>query len=639
MKVNTVEFHILQAALLPAVLVALGLNGVFIFSALRGIEQDHGQTESMLLRQVAAASEHGLRADDTRHLQSVANSAIQDPMVGSVRMVDARGRVLASAGQSRLDALNFPKGVVSEQRDPATRLKLLVQPIRSAAIREGAGEVRPHLLGHVMMELSQDAVLQHRRDSLWMSLWMTLGGLLFGAVLALRLVRGVRHPIRRLSRMIERISQGQLSTRIAVLDDDPLRGVQIGLNQMAERLQSNRDELELRIHQATVNLHEKIEEVQAATQIKTRFLAAASHDLRQPTHALGMFVARLAQLRHNAEAQMLIDNLERSVHALQDMLDGLLDLSKLEAGAVKAQIRAFSLAPVIDQLRTEFSLAAAENGIRLRIRASDVVVLSDPALLHRILLNLLSNALRYTQRGWVLLVCRRTADGKRVRIEVWDTGIGIAPEHHDAIFKEFYQVENVARESIKGMGLGLSIVARATQLLGYRLQLRSRLGQGTRFSLEVPVAPPDAVPERRVVARESTADDLRQRHVLVVEDDVLAREALVTLLQSWGALVLQAEDMASALASLQHGVVPDVIVSDYRLPGAGDGMAVIASVRAAVGEAIPACLISGDVDSALLKGAKEAGLVLLHKPVRPAKLRNLLRRLVAERQGERAGLT
>ena len=639
MKVNTIESRILQAALLPAVLVALGLNGISTFNALHDMEYDHGRIESMLLQQVAAGSEHGLLTDETSHLQSLAHSAMHEPTVRSVQIVDVRGRLLASAGQATIATPNFPKDRALEVSDPTRSLKLLVQPVNTADTRALAGAAKPHVLGYVLIELSQETVLQQRRDLLWMSLWMTLGGLLFGAVLALRLVRRVRPPIERVSRMIERISQGQLSARIAVRDDDPLRGVQLGLNQMTERLQSHRDQLELRVHQATEELHKKIEEAQTATQAKTRFLAAASHDLRQPTHALGMFVARLAQLQHSAEARQLIENLERSVQALQDMLDGLLDLSRLEAGVIKAQIRAFSLNPVFDQLRAEFSLVAADKGLRLRIRACDVAVLSDPALLPRILLNLLSNALRYTQHGWVLLACRRTVDGKQVRIEIWDTGIGIAPEHHAAIFKEFYQVDNMTRDRSKGMGLGLNIVARSTQLLGHRLQMRSRLGHGTCFSLEVPVAAPDAVPERRAVVRESASDDLTRRCVLVVEDDALAREALVVLLQSWGAQVLQAEDRASALASQHDGVVPDVIVSDYRLPGGDDGMAVIAKVRAAAGVAIAACLISGDIDSALMQRAQEADLVLLHKPVRPAKLRALLRHLLAGNQLGRVGLT
>ncbi len=639
MKVNTIEFRILQAALLPAVLVALGLNGISTFNALHDMEYDHGRIESMLLQQVAAGSEHGLLTDDASHLQSLAHSAMHESTVRSVQIVDVRGRLLASAGQATIATPNLPKDRALEVSDPASSLKLLVQPVNTVNTQAVAGAAKPQLLGHVLIELSQESLLQQRRDLLWMSLWMTLGGLLFGAVLALRLVRRVRPPIERVSRMIERISQGQLSARIAVRDDDPLRGVQLGLNQMTERLQSHRDQLELRVHQATEELHKKIEEAQMATQAKTRFLAAASHDLRQPTHALGMFVARLAQLQHNAEARQLIENLECSVQALQDMLDGLLDLSRLEAGAIKAQIRAFSLNPVFDQLRAEFGVVAADKGLRLRIRACDVAVLSDPALLHRILLNLLGNALRYTQQGWVLLACRCTADGTQVRIEIRDTGIGIAPEHHAAIFNEFYQVDNMTRDRSKGMGLGLNIVARSTQLLGHRLQMRSRLGHGTCFSLEVPVAPTDAVPERRVAVRESAADDLTRRCVLVVEDDVLAREALVVLLQSWGAQVQQAEDTASALASLGNGVVPDVIVSDYRLPGGDDGMALIARVRAKAGVTIPACLISGDIDSALMQEAQEAGLVLLHKPVRPAKLRALLRHLLTGNQLGREGLT
>jgi len=203
---------------------------------------------------------------------------------------------------------------------------------------------------------------------------------------------------------------------------------------MAQRLETGRDELEQRIATATRALREKKEQAETATLAKSRFLAAASHDLRQPMHALGMFVARLAQLPHDVPTAQLIDNLEASVQALQD----LLDVSSLESRAAQAQLRPLALADLFAQLRASLALTADQKGLRLHVRPTQVWLLSDSVLLHRILLNLLSNALRYTSSGSVLLACRPAADGQHVRIEVWDSGIGIAPEHQLFIFQEFY---------------------------------------------------------------------------------------------------------------------------------------------------------------------------------------------------------
>jgi signal transduction histidine kinase/CheY-like chemotaxis protein len=459
---------------------------------------------------------------------------------------------------------------------------------------------------------------------------------LFGALLAARLGRGVIRPIARVSRLIERIGAGELSARAQVLPGDPLREVQQGLNVMAQRLESGRDELEQRIATATQALREKKEEAETATRAKSRFLAAASHDLRQPMHALGLFVARLAQLPHDAPTMHLIGNLDASVQALQELLDGLLDVSRLEAQAVQVQLRPFPLADLFEQLRASLALTAQQKGLRLRVRPTQVWVLSDSALLHRVLLNLLSNALRYTQTGGVLLACRSGAGGQHVRIEVWDSGIGIAPEHQSAVFKEFYQIGNSERDRNKGQGLGLSIVERSAQLLGYPLQMRSSLGRGTRFSLCVPLAPPGIALERRSPLRPRNFEDIAGLRVLVIEDDRLVREALVSLLASWRVEVAVAEGLAMALALLKSGVAPEVIVADYRLRDGENGIEVIRQLRAVAGQPIPACLISGDADATLMQAAAAASLTLLQKPVRPAKLRSLLRRLSRVGQVERA---
>ncbi len=374
-------------------------------------------------------------------------------------------------------------------------------------------------------------------------------------------------------------------------------------------------------------LHAAMSLAEDASRAKSRFLAAASHDLRQPTHALGMFVARLGQLEHNTETSHLIERLDTSVQVMRDLLDALLDISRLDAGAVLVNLQAFMLSEVFEQLKTELALVAAEKGLSLRVRPCNAWVLSDPVQLRRILLNLLSNALRYTRAGNVLLACRVKDGGHSAWIEVWDTGIGIAPEHQAEVFREFYQVDNLARERSKGLGLGLNIVQRTARLLGHRLELCSRPGQGSRFRIEVPLTAPAKKTDRRGPGRDQSSNDLVGLLVHVIEDDTLARAGLVNLLLSWGASVAEAPNLAVALDQLREGLQPDLIVSDYRLPDKQNGIEAVRRLRLSAQKEIPACLISGDTDPELILAAKEVGLTLMHKPVRPAKLRSLIGRL------------
>lgn len=648
MKLGGIRHRMLLAAVLPVALIAVLLAAVFLFTRFDDINAAHRQRARSLARQLATASEYGLFSDNVSQLRTLAGGALREADVRSVAIVNAQGKVLAHAGKPSYQTQPLLDRHEREQYEPGADLDLLLQPVAATQVplddlyqaqfdtAGGAGQAMPAplLLGHVLIEFSRESLNQRARQMLLAGIAITLGGLLFGALLAARLGRGVIRPIARVSRLIERIGAGELSARAEVLPGDPLREVQQGLNVMAQRLESGRDELEQRIATATQALREKKEEAETATRAKSRFLAAASHDLRQPMHALGLFVARLAQLPHDAPTTHLIGNLDASVQALQELLDGLLDVSRLEAQAVQVQLRPFPLADLFEQLRASLALTAQQKGLRLRVRPTQVWVLSDSALLHRVLLNLLSNALRYTQTGGVLLACRSGADGQHVRIEVWDSGIGIAPEHQSAVFKEFYQIGNSERDRNKGQGLGLSIVERSAQLLGYPLQMHSSLGRGTRFSLCVPVAPPGVALERRSPLRPRNFEDIAGLRVLVIEDDQLVREALVSLLDSWRVEVAVAEGLAMALALLKSGVAPEVIVADYRLRDGENGIEVIHQLRAAAGQPIPACLISGDTDATLMQAAALASLTLLQKPVRPAKLRSLLRRLTRSVQAD-----
>jgi len=646
MKMNDIRTRMLWVALLPVTLLALLLAAVFLNTRLGDNDQAHKQQSRTLARQLATASEYGLFSANIPHLQSIANGALRQPDVRAVVIFNAEGQILALSGKPAYKQALALNGTETEHFDPSSGLGLLTQPIVTSQVKlddlfeaKGADATAPsQRLGHVLIEFSHESLLRREREMLMAGVAVTLGGLLFGAFLALRLGRGVIRPILRVSEVIGRIGRGDLSARGELLPDDPLRDLHRSLNQMAERLEAGRDELEQRVATATFALREKKEEAELASLAKSRFLAAASHDLRQPAHALGMFVARLAQLPHDGQTRRLIGSLEASLRALQDLLDGLLDISRLDANAVQVQIRPFALAELLGPIAAGLNATATDKGLRLRVRPSPVWLMSDPALLQRMLLNLVGNALRYTHEGGVLVACRVAADRQHARIEVWDSGVGIAPEHHEAIFKEFFQVGNPARERSKGLGLGLNIVQRTAHLLGHRLQLRSRLGHGSRFSIEVPLAPAGAARTTPSAPDATAFDDLAGLMVMVIEDDALAREGLASLLESWGGVVRVAEGLSTALWHLKFGMVPDVIVSDYRLLDGENGIETIRQLRAMAGYPIPACLMSGDTDSALMQAAKLASLSLLHKPVRPAKLRSLVRRLAADAQAIRPPL-
>ncbi|WP_210545670.1 response regulator [Rhodoferax sp. PAMC 29310] len=645
MKVLDIRSRMLLAAVLPVTLIAVLLAALFFGARVDDLDRSHNQRARSLARQVATASEYGLFSANVIHLQGIALGGMREADVRSVAILDARGAWLASAG-----TLGYPlpvlTGAEGERHDSVRRTDLMWQPVVESSVSvdglfdrksdDAAPERR--LLGHVVIEFSRESLDRREREMFLLGLAVTLAGVVLGALLATRLSRGVVLPILGVFDLVDRIGRGDLAARAAVLPDDPLRELRQGINQMAERLEFGRDELEQRVAAATVALREKKEEAESATLAKSRFLAAASHDLRQPIHALGMFVARLAQLRHDGDTQQLIGNIDASVRAMQDLLDGLLDISKLDAGAVKVQIRPVALGDLFAQLQSSLMLSAEEKGLRLRVRPTRAKVMSDPALLYRVLLNLLTNGLRYTRSGTVMLACRLSADQRLAHIEVRDSGIGIAPEHQSAVFKEFFQVGNSERDRSKGLGLGLNIVQRTVRLLGHELTLASAAGCGTRFRLTLALTQTN-VPTSRDEGRDSVLfDELDRFNILVVEDDVLAREGLVALLTSWGAKVRQAESIAGALADVLLNGVPNLIVSDFRLRDGDNGLDCIRHLRAMAGHPIPACLISGNTDVALIQEAKNQGLILLHKPVRPAKLRSLVRRLALQAQTNGSGL-
>ena len=362
------------------------------------------------------------------------------------------------------------------------------------------------------------------------------------------------------------------------------------------------------------------EQLRQAVAAKVRFLAAASHDLRQPLQAMVCFSSVLVETLSGQPGVEVARHLDTAIGDLKGLLDGMVDVSKLDAGLVRAAPEDFALAPLLDRLAVEYGLAAERKGLRLRSRAGGrLIARSDPILLRRILRNLIDNALCYTERGGILLCCRRRQG--RARIEVWDTGIGIAADQHPHLFEEFYQVGNPERDRAKGLGLGLSIVELLTRLLGHQIEFRSIPGRGSMFAVTLPLGTgPVAAPAggRPALERAPSAAS-----VLVIEDNALVAASFAQLISGWGCRTLTAASAEAAVAQLaETGIVPAAIIADWSLGDGESGLDAVRHVRHWAAAAIPAVIVSGDS----LAVTDTDGLPVLTKPVRGD---DLLRALAA----------
>ncbi|HKY01645.1 MAG TPA: ATP-binding protein [Burkholderiales bacterium] len=364
-------------------------------------------------------------------------------------------------------------------------------------------------------------------------------------------------------------------------------------------------------------------QAEAANRSKTQFFAAASHDLRQPLHAMGLFAAALTERIHDPEVLNVVNSINASVDALEGLFNELLDISKIDAGVIRAEPTDFHINRVLDRLRLEFEPEAFEKGLSLRIVPSGQVIHSDPMLLERILRNLVSNAIRYTEEGGIVVGCRPR--GNLLSVEVWDTGVGIAPEQRERVFEEFYQIGNPERTSRKGLGLGLSIVRRLTNLLGANMNMHSIPGKGSVFKLELPRGHITHRKNENNTNAETHALDLRGKLIVVIDDEGAIVEGMRVLLNSWGAEVIGSTTGADVLERVHQAErLPDLIIADYRLGDGYTGTTVVEKLRQALDPEIPAILVTGSTTPDRIEEAKLHGFHLLLKPVLPAKLRTLI---------------
>ena len=443
---------------------------------------------------------------------------------------------------------------------------------------------------------------------------------LAGSAVGIALARRVVRPIQQLAEGADRIGEGRLDHRIELSRGDELGQLAARFNQMAGQLSESYRLLESRVAERTRELREanallraRREEAEQASQAKTRFLASASHDLRQPLHTIGLLVGVLRRQPVTPDVGKLVDHIQTSVGAMEALFGSLLDISKLDAGMSRPVPGDHALAELMRRVAAGHAPEAARKGLRLMVAPLRCAVRTDAVLLERVLGNLVGNAIRYTERGRVLLGGRRRPGG--IELQVWDTGIGIAPDELPHVFEEFFQIDNPERDRGKGLGLGLAIVKRTLELLEHPYALRSTPDRGTCFSILLPVAEaPLAMPARpeAVAGRGRIAGAF----IAVIDDEADTRRAMQALCHSWGAHVLTAASAKQCLTLLgEHLRDPDLILSDYRLRQHRDGLDAVEQIRARIGQAVPAIVVTGDIAAADLRRVTDAGLPLLHKPV------------------------
>ncbi|MBU1425671.1 MAG: response regulator [Gammaproteobacteria bacterium] len=355
-------------------------------------------------------------------------------------------------------------------------------------------------------------------------------------------------------------------------------------------------------------------EAELANTAKSKFLAAASHDLRQPIHAQGLFLEVLSRTDLNDYQRELLNSARATSEASGEMLNTLLDFSRIEAGVIEPQIQPFRLQPLLNKIENEHAPQANAKDIVYRSRETDISVRTDPVLLELILRNLVSNAVRYTQQGGILVACRRRGD--QAVLEIWDTGVGIETAQQQEVFREFHQLGNPERDRHKGLGLGLAIADGLSRTLGHRLTLASTPQRGSVFRLTMPID--NAISDLHVAMKQSRTRLLNAR-LLVVDDDAIVREGMLHLLRDWGCECEAAESIEEAL-ELASAHPPDLVISDYRLREQRTGVEAIAALRELLGNNLPAILLTGDTAPKRLREAKSSGIPLMHKPVSAGQL-------------------
>ena len=592
-------------ALLPAMVATLGAIAVLTRQHLASVTDLMRANAQTVALQVATLAQAPLAQMDRRALLRTAQSGTFQPHVQQVQILSEDGEIVANSDTT------------DRQRHPGLQV--------TAPIVGEDGQAA----GKVMVEISLAAV-DKARHAILVNVLIVVAACLLGVGLAgWWAARRISAPIRRLGEAVDRLGAGE---EVSVSLEGPveLRRLQHGFNEAARALADAWRLLQSRIAHATAELESKNAQLEVASQAKTRLLAAASHDLRQPLHALTLFSDGLANGETDPVRLQRIDHIRECVASLDRLFSELLNLSQLDAGVLQPQWTDFPLDALFDEISRNFRPVAEQQNLRLVARKTELWVRADYVMLSRILNNLVSNSLRHTIEGGVLIGARRR--GKGVRIDVVDTGVGISPDLQSRVFEEFFQIDPNGRNGgTKGLGLGLATVQRLATLLNTKVELSSLPGRGTRVHVIVRAAQPAVLAPLLPGAlppAEAVEADLRGLRIMVIDDERFILEGLQAVLASWGAEVMAAQTRTEALAMADHWrEPPDIVVSDLLLQGGDNGLEVLDALQRhprGIGAATARLLVTGETKPDRLREVAAAGITVLYKPVAPKALRQAI---------------
>jgi signal transduction histidine kinase/CheY-like chemotaxis protein len=500
-------------------------------------------------------------------------------------------------------------------------------------------------------------VLRTVKTTIGVTVLVLVVGMGAACLASLLLAKRLAKPILQLRDGAQRLGSGDLSAKIDIHSHDEIQSVAAAFNGMADSLRTLYENLESKVLERTRDLAQANERISTQARevsvlnkklgvqlqelnvkreaadresaAKTRFVATASHDLRQPMHAVGLLVGILAERQISPEISGLLNKIQLSVSALENLFETLLDISKLDAGIVAPHLSCVSLESMLGSVELAHAQAAADKGLSLRVHGSRTLVYTDSALLFSMLGNLVSNAIRYTERGHVDVCCRK--EGRFVSLYVCDTGIGIPNSELDRVFEEFYQLTDSNRTRGQGLGLGLAIVRRAADLMGYALSARSVVGSGSVFGIRLPIA--DAGQFRQMAPVPQGAQDplLAGAFIVLIDDDPDSRFATEAIFRSWRCHVIAGSCGGAVRQELsQHLRQPDLIVADYWLKDDETGIAVIQDLRRDAEARIPAIILTADNDMALASAARTHDIAFLQKPANAQRIRRTVMELMPQ---------
>jgi signal transduction histidine kinase len=599
-------------ALLPTAISAVLLVTLLTRHQMDTLHEMGRSTADAIAQQAASVSGEALRNGERREISHISQSIVQLPQVARVRISDRDGEIIADRVNGTIDD-DDNLTVSREVLDPVTH----------------------RVVGSVTVDVSVEDAIAAQRTSVQNALvWLALS-LFIAVMIGWSTARWLSAPLRNLAIAVRQLGLGDRTVVVPVTDDTEIGDLQRGFNGAASQLLHAQIGMEREIAMATEELARKNAALEAASVAKARFLAAASHDLRQPLYALTLFSSGLAVDEYDPVRLNRIAHIQECVEALDHLFSELLDLSRLETGAMPAVLRDVPLDAVFEEVSVNFRMVAEQHDLRLVVRTTGVWVRCDRTMVARILNNLVSNALRYTRCGGVLVGARRRLDGT-VRVDVWDTGLGIAPEHLKHIFDEFYRVESGPEagrpeSTRRGLGLGLSTVQRLAGLLGTQATVRSQPGRGTLFSITLPEVQPGMIEAPAPpTAGGGTPRDVVGMRVLVIDDEPSILAGISFLLGSWGCEVMTAEDAQQAMEAVHQWMQPpDIVISDLRLRE-GTGLDVIDLLdryyRRRPGDPPPFArvLITGETRGDFLRNVDQATTQVLYKPVSPERLHDVM---------------